>query len=151
MAPNVITRLHEECSKLQNEAIFNVSQSRKWWGGCHSNEGALKLSFGICNREPMVVPRWSHTDAKSQFLSKNSILMKSTPTFNLNFPAKNGIIEKLIFWTKIWNFATVWTVGRAATYGQCWQTVRVNWTCRNFQVHFMTFLFQKWQMNNNKQ
>ena len=43
-----------------------------------------------------------HTDAKSQFLSKNSILMKSTPTFNLNFPAKNGIIENLIFLTKSW-------------------------------------------------
>ena len=42
-----------------------------------------------------------HTDVKSQFLFKNSILIKSTPTLNLNFPAKNGIIEKSIFWTKI--------------------------------------------------
>ena len=42
-----------------------------------------------------------HTDAKSQFLSENSILMKSTPTMIMNFPAKNGIIENLIFWTKI--------------------------------------------------
>ena len=40
---------------------------------------------------------YSHTDAKSQFLSKNSVLIKSTPTLNLNFPAKNGIIEKLNF------------------------------------------------------
>ena len=38
-----------------------------------------------------------HTDAKSQYLSKNSILMKSTPTFCLNFPAKNVNIENLIF------------------------------------------------------
>ena len=29
-----------------------------------------------------------HNDAKYQFLFKNSILMKSTPTLNLNFPAK---------------------------------------------------------------
>ena len=34
-----------------------------------------------------------HTDAKSQFLSENSILMKSTPTLSLNFRAKIGIIE----------------------------------------------------------
>ena len=27
--------------------------------------------------------------------------MKSTPTLNLNFPTKNGIIDNLIFWTKI--------------------------------------------------
>ena len=43
----------------------------------------------------------THTDAKSQFLFKNSILMKSTPTLNLNFPAKNGIFGNLIIWTKI--------------------------------------------------
>ena len=37
-----------------------------------------------------------HNDAKYQFLFKNSILMKSIPTLNLNFPAKNGIIEYYI-------------------------------------------------------
>ena len=35
-----------------------------------------------------------HTDAKSQFLSENSILMKSTPTLSLNFRAKNSILMK---------------------------------------------------------
>ena len=38
-----------------------------------------------------------HTDAKYQFLFRNSMFMKSTLTLNLNFPAKNGIIENLIF------------------------------------------------------
>ena len=38
-----------------------------------------------------------HTDAKSQFLSNKSILTKSTPTLNLNFPTKTGIIDNLIF------------------------------------------------------
>ena len=42
-----------------------------------------------------------HTDAKFQYLSKNSILMKSTPTLILNFPTKTGIIDNLIFLTKI--------------------------------------------------
>ena len=48
-----------------------------------------------------------HTDAKSQFLFKNSILTNSTPTSNLNFPAKNGMIEKLIFLNKKGDFAAV--------------------------------------------
>ena len=43
----------------------------------------------------------THIDAKSQFLSQKSILLKSTPTLNLKFPAKNWIIENLIFLTKI--------------------------------------------------
>ena len=42
----------------------------------------------------------AHTDAKSRFLSKNSILMKSTSTLNLNFPAKNRFIKNLILYTK---------------------------------------------------
>ena len=57
-----------------------------------------------------------HTDAKSQFLSKNSILMKSTPTLNLNFRAQNGIIKKLDFLNKNWDFATVCTARTLLCY-----------------------------------
>ena len=53
----------------------------------------------LCNS--VIIKPWPHTDAKSQFLSKSSILMKSTPTVNLNFRAKNGIIENLIFEQKL--------------------------------------------------
>ena len=49
-----------------------------------------------------------HTDAKSQFLFNNSILIKSTPTLNLIFSVQNGIIENLNFLNKNWDFATVW-------------------------------------------
>ena len=49
----------------------------------------------------------SHTDAKSQYLFKNSILMKSTPTLNLNFPAQKRNYCELDFLNKNWDFATV--------------------------------------------
>ena len=49
----------------------------------------------------MALAKALHTVAKFQFLSKNSILMKFTQTLNLNFPAKNGIIENLIFEQKL--------------------------------------------------
>ena len=47
----------------------------------------------------------AHTDTKSQFLSQNSILIKST--LNLNFPAKNGITDNFDFLNLDWDFATV--------------------------------------------
>ena len=49
----------------------------------------------------------SHTDAKSQYLFKNSILMKSTPTLNLNFPAQKRNYCELDFLNKNWDFTTV--------------------------------------------
>ena len=49
----------------------------------------------------------SHTDAKSQYWFKNSILMKSTPTLNLNFPAQKRNYCELDFLNKNWDFTTV--------------------------------------------
>ena len=49
-----------------------------------------------------------HTDAKSQFLFKNSTLMKSTQTFEYEFSRqKMGFLRTLIFMNKNWDFATV--------------------------------------------
>ena len=44
-----------------------------------------------------------HTVAKSQFLSENSVLKEST--LNFIFGAKYEMIQNLIFWTKILDFA----------------------------------------------
>ena len=62
---------------------------------CRDSSSALPICYQFFKQSKM------HTDAKYQFLSKKSILIKSTPTLSLNFPAKNGIIQNLIFWTKI--------------------------------------------------
>ena len=73
----------------------------QWFPIFRSTQATIKIRTKTCCSINTCTTLAYHTDAKSQFLSKNSILMESTPKLNLNFPAKNGIIENLIFWTKI--------------------------------------------------
>ena len=54
----------------------------------------------------------SHTVAKSKFLSKNSNFMEYPAILNLNFDAKNEIIQNFIFLNKKLRFATVCVSGR---------------------------------------
>ena len=76
-----------------------------------------------------------HTVAKSQFLSENSILMESTSKLNLRFfCAKYEMIQNLIFWTKILDFATV-----------CLVMVAYIWQ----QPFFMTFLVKKTRLSSH--
>ena len=77
----------------------------------------------------------AHTDAKSQFLSKNSILMKSTPTLNLNFPAKNGIIGNLIFLNKNWDFATVCYSSSKLSRKTVWVLIMVMHPVSHYLTH----------------
>ena len=74
----------------------------QWFPIFRSTQATIKIRTKTCCSINTCTTLAYHTDAKSQFLSKNSILMESTSKLNLNFPAKNGIIENLIFWTKIW-------------------------------------------------
>ena len=81
---------------------------------CKEGEKHSRLSKGSSSRK-----EGDHTDAKSQFLSKNSILIQSTPILNLNFPAKNGIIENLIFEQKL-GFC------HSVLGGCCWEEDKYN-------------------------
>ena len=58
-----------------------------------------------------------HTVANSKFLSKNSILMKSIPTVNLNFRAKIEVVKTLIFEQKV-GFSAVCVAQHVAMLSQ---------------------------------
>ena len=60
----------------------------------------------LSNTIVIVIKCTYHTEAKSSFLSKNSIFMESFPTINMNFCGKNEFIQSN-FLNKKLRFATV--------------------------------------------
>ena len=123
---NFCVKSHFSCFEVQND-IISIRRKRKSeqkvmrrWAKKSAKHQKACIWLMIKGQTKYAQ---MHTDAKSQFLFKNSILMKSTQTFELS--RQKWDYWELDFLNKNWAIATVWD-GRKC-YHQSKTKIVISW------------------------